>query len=107
MSNQYFLAVILGSGIVTLVPRVVPFFLTRSVTFPPKLERFMSFIPVTILTGLFVQSLLTYQTGEFPKVKGLEMLACLPAFFIGVKTNSLLKIVLTGVVTIAILRFFF
>lgn len=106
MSNAYFLAVILGSGIVTVIPRVVPFFLTRSMTFPKKLERFMSFIPVTILTALFIQSLLTYQAGEFPKIKGLELLACLPAFFIRVKTNSLLKIVLTGVATIALLRFF-
>jgi branched-subunit amino acid transport protein len=107
MSEAYFWSLILGAGLVTWLPRIIPFALSKKIDFPEKLMRFLAYLPLCILTALLVQSVLEYHSGAFPTVKWLELLACLPALLIGLKTKNLIKIVLTGMITIALLRLFF
>jgi len=59
---------------------------------------------MTILTALLIQSLLNYQAGNFPTLRFPEVLACIPALIVGIRTKDLMKIVLTGVLGIALLR---
>uniref|UniRef100_UPI0028ADB232 AzlD domain-containing protein n=1 Tax=Enterococcus devriesei TaxID=319970 RepID=UPI0028ADB232 len=68
-----------------------------------KLIQFI-YLPMTILTALLLQSLLTFKSGSFPSLRFPEILACIPALIVGIRTNDLMKIVLTGVVAIALLR---
>ncbi|MBO1306931.1 AzlD domain-containing protein [Enterococcus sp. 669A] len=107
MSNQYFLLVILGCGVVTWIPRILPFVLTRTMVLPPLFEKFLSYIPLTILTALLFQSLLVFEAGHLPGVKFPEVFACVPALIVGIRTNDLMKIVITGVVSVALLRLIF
>lgn len=51
-----------------------------------------------------MQSLLNFQTGHFPTLRIPEVLACIPALIVGIRTKDLMKIVLTGVLGIALLR---
>ncbi|GCF93612.1 branched-chain amino acid ABC transporter [Enterococcus florum] len=104
MSNHYYLFVLLGCMLVTWIPRVVPFVLARAVALPPTVEKFLSYIPLTILTALLFQSLLIFKAGHFPAIKFPEVLACIPALIVGIRTNDLMKIVITGVIGIALLR---
>jgi len=104
MSNSYYLLILFGCALVTWVPRVLPFILTKAITLPPTFEKFLSYLPMTILTALLLQSLLDYQTGHFPTVRFPEIFACIPALIVGIRTNDLMKIVLTGVLGIALLR---
>ena len=104
MNNNYYLLTLLGCAIVTWVPRVLPFILTKAITLPPILEKFLSYLPMTILTALLMQSLLNYQAGHFPTLRLPEVLACIPALIVGIRTKDLMKIVLTGVLGIALLR---
>ncbi|OJG43208.1 hypothetical protein RV02_GL003128 [Enterococcus gilvus] len=94
----------LGCALVTWVPRVLPFVLTKALTLPPTFQKFLSYLPMTILTALLFQSLLNFQTGHFPTLRFPEIFACIPALIVGIRTNDLMKIVLTGVLGIALLR---
>lgn len=104
MSNYYYLLILFGCAVVTWVPRVLPFILTKAITLPPTFEKFLSYLPMTILTALLLQSLLNFQAGHFPTVRFPEIFACIPALIVGIRTNDLMKIVLTGVLGIALLR---
>ncbi|EOI55278.1 hypothetical protein IGI66_001319 [Enterococcus sp. AZ048] len=104
MNNNYYLLTLLGCALVTWVPRVLPFVLTKALTLPPTFQKFLSYLPMTILTALLFQSLLNFQTGHFPTLRFPEIFACIPALIVGIRTNDLMKIVLTGVLGIALLR---
>lgn len=104
MNNNYYLLTLLGCTLVTWVPRVLPFVLTKALTLPPIFQKFLSYLPMTILTALLFQSLLNFQTGHFPTLRFPEIFACIPALIVGIRTNDLMKIVLTGVLVIALLR---
>ncbi|GAA2904264.1 AzlD domain-containing protein [Enterococcus pseudoavium] len=106
MSNSYYLMTIFGCALVTWLPRVLPFVLTKAVTLPKILENFLSYLPMTILTALLLQSILNFQPGHFPTFRLPEVLACIPALIVGIRTNDLMKIVLTGILGIALLRCF-
>lgn len=104
MNNYYYLLTLFGCALVTWIPRVLPFVLTKAITLPPVIEKFLSYLPMTILTALLLQSLLNFRAGHFPTVRIPEVLACIPALIVGIRTNDLMKIVLTGVLGIALLR---
>lgn len=106
MSNSYYLLILLGCTLVTWIPRILPFVLTKAITLPPILEKFLSYLPMTILTASLLQSLLNFQAGHFPTLRFPEVFACIPALIVGIRTNDLMKIVLTGVLGIALLRLF-
>lgn len=102
-----YIAIILLSGVVTWLPRIIPFVFSKKLVFPEKFTLFLGYLPVCILCALFFQSLLTFREGQFPMIKGKEILACLPALVVGYYTKDLMKIVVTGVVAMAVIRFFF
>ena len=104
MNNNYYLLTLLGCALVTWVPRVLPFVLTKALTLPPTFQKFLSYLPMTILTALLIQSLLNLKKGHFPTLRFPEIFACIPALIVGIRTNDLMKIVLTGVLGIALLR---
>lgn len=104
MSNYYYLLTLLGCAIVTWIPRILPFVLTKAFELPPLLEKFLSYLPMTILTALLLQSLLNFRVGHFPSLRFPEILACIPALIVGIRTNDLMKIVVTGIIGIAFLR---
>ncbi|MBC1520849.1 AzlD domain-containing protein [Listeria aquatica] len=102
--HEYTLLAILGSALVTLIPRVLPFLLVRKVELPEFLLRYLSYVPLAILTALFVQSLLQKEAGQFPSVKLLPFLASLPTILTAILTKSLIAIVIVGIISMAVLR---
>lgn len=104
--TSYYIAMLAGCFIVTWIPRIVPFLLSKKVSFPKWLSDFLSYLPLCILTALLFQSILEYRSGKLPLVNTLEFLACLPAFLVAARTKDLMKTVIVGIVSIALLRFF-
>lgn len=104
--TSYFLMMLGGACLVTWLPRVVPFLLSKKVNFPKWLSDFLSYLPLCILTALLFQSVLTYHSGKLPTVKLVEFLACLPAFLVAIRTKDLMKTVVTGIIAVALLRLF-
>lgn len=102
-SEQMVYLVILGSAIVTWVPRILPFVFVSERPLPPLVSLWLSFIPVCIFTALIVDALILQRDGSVY----LDWRACLaigPTLLVAWCTKSLTWTVVIGVVTIAILR---
>lgn len=104
--SKYVLFTIMGCAAVTWLPRIFPFLLSKKIDFPDWLLEFLSYLPICILTALLFQSVLEIQEQGFPRLKTLEMISCVPTFFVAILTKDLMKTVLTGLITIALLRIF-
>ncbi|WP_105208390.1 AzlD domain-containing protein [Streptococcus suis] len=107
MIKTNILLIILMAALVTWVPRVLPFVLTQNKSLPPKLVKFLSFLPITIIFALTLSSIMDEKVGSLPSLLPVESLAILPTFFVVLKTKNILLAVLVGVVTTALLRLIF
>ncbi|HEL2730421.1 TPA: AzlD domain-containing protein [Streptococcus suis] len=107
MIKTSILLIILASALVTWVPRVLPFVLTQNKSLPPRMVKFLSFLPITIIFALTLSSIMDEKVGSLPSFLPVESLAILPTFFVVLKTKNILLAVLVGVVTTALLRFIF
>ncbi|CAH2715306.1 MULTISPECIES: AzlD domain-containing protein [Neobacillus] len=101
------LLIILGTAIVTFIPRVLPLMVLSRFELPEWGIRWLSFIPISVMAALVGQEILMAD-GEISLSAGnVEILAAIPTFFIAIKTRSLLATVLTGIISLMILRFLF
>ncbi|BCP64821.1 TPA: AzlD domain-containing protein [Streptococcus suis] len=107
MIKTSILLIILAAALVTWVPRVLPFVLTQNKSLPPKLVKFLSFLPITIIFALTLSSIMDEKVGSLPSILPVESLAILPTFFVVLKTKNILLAVLVGVITTAALRLIF
>ena len=94
-------------GLVTWLPRILPFIFSRKISFPPKVQLFLNYLPICILGALFFQSLLTFEKNHWPLLKIPELIACIPTLIVGYYSKDLMKIVVTGMITIAVIRLIF
>jgi branched-subunit amino acid transport protein len=100
------LIVILASGVVTLLPRVLPLMVLSRFQLPQAVADWLKHVPVAVMSALIAQSL--FLADEKP-VTGptLEMAAALVSFWVAVKTRSLLGTVVAGVACTMALRWMF
>lgn len=104
--RSYVLAVIIGSGIVTIIPRILPLMILSRFQLPQWAERWLSHVPVAVMTTLLAQELLL-SNGKFSIMENrLELLAAIPAFVVALATRSLLGTVVIGIVAMMAARFF-
>ena len=102
--TRTYLILMAGCFLVTWIPRILPFIFAKKLVFPAKLELFLSYLPICILAALFVQSILVVETGKMPTLKIQETVACIPTLLVGYYTKDLMKIVITGIITVALIR---
>ncbi|HFH9836835.1 TPA: AzlD domain-containing protein [Streptococcus suis] len=107
MIKTSILLIILAAALVTWVPRVLPFVLTQNKSLPPKLVKFLSFLPITIIFALTLSSIMDEKVGSLPSILPVESLAIFPTFFVVLKTKNILLAVVVGVLTTAALRLIF
>lgn len=99
---------IAGSALVTFLPRVLPLMVLSRLQLPDWMIRWLKHVPVAVMAALLAQSLLL-SNGHF-SITGahtLNLLAAIPAVAIAIFTKSLLGTVVTGVVSLTVLRFIF
>lgn len=105
--RQEVLLIIIGAGIVTFIPRVLPLMVLSKLKLPEWAMRWLNYVPVSIMAALIASELLI-QDGKISLVSNkIELLAAVPAFLIAVRTRSLLGTVICGIVSVMILRYFF
>ncbi|HEP1844278.1 TPA: AzlD domain-containing protein [Streptococcus suis] len=107
MIKTSILLIILVSALVTWVPRVLPFVLTQNKSLPPKLVKFLSFLPITIIFALTLSSIMDEKVGSLPCLLPVESLAIIPTFLVVLRTKNILLAVVVGVLTTAALRLLF
>lgn len=89
-----YLPLVIGMGLATYIPRLLPMILLTKRELNPKMKRFLQFIPVTSLSILIVRGILTAQGPMFlPTLIGI-LIAGIVAYM---KPNIILS-VLTGLV---------
>ncbi|HEP1831055.1 TPA: AzlD domain-containing protein [Streptococcus suis] len=107
MIKTSILLIILASALVTWLPRVLPFVLTQNKSLPPKLVKFLSFLPITIIFALTLSSIMDEKVGSLPSLLPVESLALIPIFLVVLRTKNILLAVVVGVLTTAALRLLF
>lgn len=93
---------LLAAGAVTLVPRILPLLVFSKLQIPDWGLKWLNYIPIAILAALLAQVLFMHETIQWD-----YLIAAIPTFLVAIYTRSLLGTVLTGVIVIILLRFFF
>ena len=104
MISKYILLAILLSALVTWIPRVLPFILVKYKGLPPMAERFLKYLPISIIFALILYSITNAKTGQLPSFKWLDLLAIFPTTYIAFKYKNLILTVVCGVILVALLR---
>ena len=104
MLSKYLLLAILLSALVTWIPRVLPFILVKNKGLPPMAERFLKYLPVSIIFALILSSVTNAKTGQLPSFKWLDLLAIFPTTYIAFKYKNLILTVVCGVILVALIR---
>jgi branched-subunit amino acid transport protein len=98
------LLLITACAIVTVLPRVLPFLVIRNLKLPVSFMKWLSYIPICILTALVVSNFI--EEGNPILLDWQTIAVMIPTLLIALWTKSLLLTVLIGVVLMAVLRFF-
>lgn len=99
--------IILGAALVTFVPRVLPLMLLSRITIPGWGMRWLNYVPIAVMAALVAQELLL-EDGRFSALStNVELIAALPTFWVAVKTRSLLGTVISGILSLMLLRMIF
>jgi 4-azaleucine resistance transporter AzlC len=98
------LAIFLGMALVTYLPRMLPLVVLSRFQLPPIVLRWLSFVPVSVLSALLAKELLISGGKLGLPPAHPQLLAAIPAFLVAALTRSLMGTVLTGIAAMALLR---
>lgn len=101
--RQDVLILILLAGLVTWVPRVLPFIVLHRLKVPQVAAEFLSFVPVCLLGALSFQSLFVHEAGQL-SLSGEHFLAAVPTVLTAIFSRSLVSTVIVGVCAMALVR---
>lgn len=107
MISKYILLAILFSAVVTWIPRVLPFILVKYKGLPSMVERFLKYLPVSIIFALILSSITNAQPGHFPSFRWLDLLVVFPTTYVSFRYKNLIATVIFGVVLAALSRLIF
>ncbi|ANZ60057.1 branched-chain amino acid ABC transporter [Secundilactobacillus paracollinoides] len=103
--DKYVLLVIIFSGLVTWLSRILPFVLLKKFTLPKIVVNFLSFVPISIMTALWVESLLVQHLGSLPSLNVENVIASVPTVISAVISKNLMIIVIVGVISLGVIKF--
>lgn len=107
MINNYIFVAILLSALVTWLSRITPFILVKYRGLPKIVERFLQYLPVSIIFALILSSITKGGVGQLSTFKWLDLIAVFPTIYITFRYRNLVVTVIFGVVLVAGLRFIF
>ncbi|MCH2714747.1 AzlD domain-containing protein, partial [Listeria monocytogenes] len=82
------------------------FIFVRKLQLPDVVIRYLSYVPLCILTALLVQSLLITSENSFPGINIENLLSSLPTIITAILTKNLMWIVGVGIISMALIRLF-
>lgn len=102
---SFVLITIIGSGVVTWLSRIMPFWILRKVKLSPRVIEFLSFVPIVIMSALWFENLFHQHLGHLPSIDMENFLASVPTVISAIISKSLLVVVIVGVISLAVVRF--
>lgn len=106
MDQRAILITILGMGLVTYLPRLIPVLLFSTKLLPRQVIAWLGFVPVAVLSALLLPSLLVNDSRVDFSGSNLFLWAAIPTFLVAWKTRSLFGSVIVGMAVVAIARYF-
>ncbi|MBE5673544.1 AzlD domain-containing protein [Staphylococcus sp. SS35] len=107
-TNMNMLILILLCGIVTLLIRIIPFIMISKVQLPDVVVRWLSFIPITLFTALVIDSIIQLTPHSDGYTLNIPyIIALIPTVILSIITRSLTITIISGIIIMAALRFFF
>ncbi|WFA83815.1 AzlD domain-containing protein [Paenibacillus amylolyticus] len=97
--------IIMGSALLTFIPRVLPLMLFSKRQIPMWLLRWLEYVPVAVMAALIGQELFMSDNQLVPITQNAALWASLPTIAVAIWTRSLLGTVLVGIVAMMILRY--
>ena len=97
--------IILGSALVTFLPRVVPLMVLSRMELPEWGIRWLNYVPISVMAALVGQELFVHDGQLASLWTNVELLAAIPTVLVAIKTRSLLGTVVAGMISIMILRY--
>lgn len=98
--------VILGSALVSFLPRFLPmYYLTRQ-KIPPLVTAWLRYIPVAVLSALVVPGILTSDGRLFFSFKNSYLLATIPAVITAVFSKNMVLTIIVGMAAVFLLQYF-
>ena len=94
-------------GVVTYLPRVLPPLFLASRPLPPMVGRWLSYVPVAVLSAMLFPSLFLKEKDLTVGFDNLFFWAGIPTLLVAIFTKSLFASVLTGMALVAGARYFF
>ena len=104
MDQQAIFLTILGMAMVTAGPRILPVWLLAERDLPPVIERWLKYVPVTVLAALLLPSLLMPAGAIEFSFSNLYLWAAIPTLLVALKTRSLFGSVISGILLVALAR---
>ena len=98
MISNYILMAIIFSGLATWLSRIIPFVLVKYRGLPPVVERFLKYLPVSIIFALILSSGSNAQIGQFPSFKWLDLVVVFPTTYVAFKYKNLILTVIFAVI---------
>lgn len=96
---------IIGCGIVTWLPRIIPFILSKKMSFSPFWKKFLTYIPMCILTALLTQSLIVVEKGTLTQINTENLVVAIPTIIVAFLTKSLMWTVVFGMLGMTLVRY--
>lgn len=95
IEREYFV-IVLGMGLVTYLPRLLPVFFLSGKNLPGWFVEWLDLIPAAVLSALLLPELVTTGTPRLFIPCKLDMIAAIPTLLFALKTKSLGGTVVTG-----------
>jgi branched-subunit amino acid transport protein len=106
MDQKIIFLTIIGMGIVTYIPRVLPVWLLSNRSLPDSVKTWLSYIPVAVLSAMLLPSLFL-QDGQISfNWDNIYLWAAIPAGLVAWRKRSLFGTVIVGMSCVALFRLF-
>ena len=98
MVSKEYLAVIIGMGLVTFIPRWLPLIYLTKRSMPSWLVEWLDFIPAAILSAILLPALITDSATKSIDLYRPEFIVAIPTFLFAIATKSLGGTVIVGMI---------
>ena len=106
MVSKEYLAVVIGMGLVTFIPRWLPLIYLTKRSMPKWLVEWLDFIPAAILSAILLPALITDSATKSIDPGRPEFIVAIPTFLFAIATKSLGGTVIAGMVLFSLAQKF-
>ena len=99
LSDMKIWILIIGMGIVTYLPRMMPLLIFSKKKLPPWLESWLKYIPVGIFSALVFPDIFIRNQMFCMTINNIELIASILVFAVAFKTRSLGLSVIVGIIS--------